>query len=138
MKKLAFFLFLTVIVSGCGGGGRDDDDVTILLRGILTLGATQGGQGNPAPSGVVAITQLNKSDTITSADLGAYSISGVPVGGNYTVQVTDTDGNNPTINVTCEISIPDSITLTVNSQNGGTCVRGNSNIGELVLNITTD
>ncbi|NKE70940.1 hypothetical protein [Candidatus Manganitrophus noduliformans] len=136
MKRLAFFLFLMVSISGCGGGGRDNDDVTIILRGILTQGTTQGGQGNPATSGEVAITELNKSDTVESSSLGAYSISGVPVGGNYTVRVTDT--NSPTVNVTCEISIPDSTTLTVTSQSGGTCVAGSANIGELALNITIE
>ncbi len=137
MKRLAFFLFAMFILSGCGGGGgRDDDDVTIILRGVLTQGTTQGGQGNPATSGEVAITELNKRDTVESSSLGAYSISGVPVGGNYTVRVTDT--NSPTVNVTCGISIPDSTTLTVNSQSGGTCVPGSGNIGELVLNITIE
>lgn len=136
MKRLGFFLFLSVILSGCGGGGRGDDDVTIILRGLLTIGVTQGGQGNPAASGEVTITQLNKTDTLTQPDNGIYSISGVPVGGDYTVQVTDQ--NNPVVNVTCGISIPDSTTLTVTSQNGGTCVPGSGNIGELVLNITTD
>lgn len=136
MKRFVFILFLTLILSGCGGGGRGDDEVTIVLRGILTIGVTQGGQGNPATSGQVAVTQLNKSDTITQPDNGAYSISGVPVEGNYTIQVSD--ANNPLVNVTCGISIPDSTTLTVNSQSGGTCVVESGNIGELVLNITTN
>lgn len=136
MKRLAF-LFLLIILSGCGGGGgRGDDGVTITLKGLLTIGVTQGGQGNPAASGEVTITELNKTDSLTQPDIGIYSISGVPVGGNYTVQVSDL--NNPIVNVTCRISIPDSTTLTVNSQSGGTCVPRSGNIGELVLNIATD
>lgn len=140
MKKFVFFLFLMSILSGCGGGGgRSDPAVTIILRGVLTLGAAQGGQagqGNPSPSGQVTITELNKTATITSANPGFYSITDVPVGGDYTVHVTD--ANSPTINVTCPISIPDSTTMTIGTPTGGTCARGSGNIGELVLNITTD
>lgn len=139
MKKFVFFIFLMSVLSGCGGGGgRNDPEVTVILKGILTIGATNGGQGNPANSGQVKINELDKTATITSANPGAYSITDVPVGGNYTIHVTDTNGFNPTVNVTCGISIPDSTTLTVNSSSGGTCTRGTGNIGELVLNISTE
>lgn len=141
MKKFVFFLFLMSILSGCGGGGgRSDPPVTIVLRGSLTLGAAQGGLGgggNPAPSGVVKVTELNKSATITNSNNGLYSITDVPVGGNYTVDVTDPQGTQ-VFHVVCGISIPDSTNMTINSQSGGTCVRGSGNIGELVLDITTD
>lgn len=136
MKKWAFFVFMMFILSGCGGGGRGGDDPTIILSGILTVGGTGGGQGNPATSGEVTIVELNKTDSLIPPDNGVYRISGVPIGGNYTVRVTDQ--NNQLINVTCDISIPDSTTLNVTSEDGGTCVPGSANIGELVLNITTN
>ncbi|TAJ97919.1 MAG: hypothetical protein EPO39_18845 [Candidatus Manganitrophaceae bacterium] len=140
MKKFVFFLFLMSILPGCGGGGgRSDPAVTIILRGILTNGVALGGQnggGNPAQSGTVTISSLGKTATITQANPGAYSITDVPVGGNYTVVASEP--NNPLADVTCGISIPDSTTITVDSQTNGTCVAGTGNIGELILNITTN
>jgi len=137
MKKTIFVLSLFALLAGCGGGGSNQP--TITLKGSLTQGVAQGGQGgngNPATSGTVTITELNKSASVTSAAPGVYSIPDVPVGGNYTVHVTEP--NSPTVNVTCPISIPDSTTLTIGTASGGTCTRGSGNIGDLVLDIATD
>lgn len=139
MKKTIFALSLFALLAGCGGGDRNGSQATITLKGTLTQGVAQGGQGgngNPATSGTITITELNKSASVTSAVPGAYSIPDVPVGGNYTVHVTEP--NSPTVDVTCAISIPESTTLTIGAQSGGTCTQGSGNVGDLILNIATD
>lgn len=137
MKKLGFFLFAILVLDGCGGGGdRGDDGITVILRGTVTQGAAGPTQGNPVTSGEVTIQELNRTDTIEVANPGIFSFSNVPAEGrSYTVQYSDP--NAQFVNVTCEISIPDSTTLNVTSENGGTCAVGNGGIGELVLDITT-
>ncbi|MBI3804366.1 MAG: carboxypeptidase regulatory-like domain-containing protein [Nitrospirae bacterium] len=133
MKRSLLFFLLGWALVGCGGG-NSGSDVTITLAGTVTQGATSGGQGNPAPSAVVTINETHQSATITSANNGTYSIGSVPVGGTFTVQVTEP--NNALINVSCGIRIPDSTTIQVTSS-PDVCSAGTSPaIGTLILNIT--
>ncbi|MFY9271000.1 MAG: hypothetical protein WAO55_14760 [Candidatus Manganitrophaceae bacterium] len=134
MKKSALILFLILLLSGCGGGGRGNNEIGITLTGTVSQGAVSGGQGNPVPSATVTIPELNKSDEITQTDGGRYAISGIPIGGTFTVRVTDP--NTQTVDVTCGITIPNSTTLTVTSNSTACSVGTSSGAGELVLNIT--
>jgi hypothetical protein len=137
MKKLAFLLFLMLILSGCGGGGRGDDEITIILRGLVTQGTAGPTQGNPVTSGEVTIQELNRTDEIEVANPGVYSISNVPAEErSYTVQYSDP--NAQFISVTCGITIHDTTSIEITS-NPQACSIGTPNsLGELVLNITAD
>lgn len=136
MKRIVLALFLGLVLAGCGGGGsRGGDNVTITLQGTVFQGDQQGGLGgggNPLAGATVTVVQLNRAATTPIG--GGYSIPDVPVGGNYTVTVTEQ--NNALVNASCAISIPDSTTLTVTGSTGGTCTRVPSAAGILALNIT--
>lgn len=108
--------------------------VTVLLQGMVFN--SQSGQGNLGPEGHVTIAELNLSVfVIVREDFSVYSIQGVPVGRSYTLNFTDLTGS--TVNLTCEIAIPDSATLEVTRSIGGNCTVGTAtNPGELVLNLT--
>lgn len=134
MKKLTLFLPLVLLLWGCGGGGSTPG-VTVTLSGFVSNGAAQTGQPQPAIGFTVAVTDVGKSADITSANPGNYSISGIPVGGTYTVTVTP-DQPGQTATVTCKINIPDSKTLNITDSGGGACASGGGVSGQLVLNVT--
>lgn len=137
MKRLGFFLFLSVILSGCGGGGRDDGTVTVTLTGTVFQGIQQ---GNPGVATDVRVTVVGEgSDDVIITDAGEYSISNVPVG-SHTVraeQPIPQQGITPQITVTCEIVVQDSSTpVNITNDGGGTCTQGTSSVGLLGLNFT--
>lgn len=134
MKKRIFFLPVVALLWGCGGGSSTPG-VTVTLSGLVENGNAQTGQPQPAIGVTVTVTDLGKSSDITSANPGNYSISGIPVGGSYTVTAAP-DQPGQTATVTCKINIPDSKTLNVTDSGGGACVKGAGSSGQLVLNVT--
>ena len=135
MKKLVFFLLLLTFLQGCGGGGGDES-ITVILEGIANQVTGQGGQTTPALGAIIKVVELNKSDEVTQNKVpqGSYTITGVPVGGTYTVNITTSFIN--LVDINCTIQIPNTSTLTITNDGNGACVAGASAPGVLVMNIT--
>lgn len=143
MKKMIFFVVLSLVFSGCK---RDEETngFNLTIRGTVFQGTTQ---GFPAFVQDARVTIEGVGfDDIIPVENGAYRISGLSFPATYTVfaeqpKPQDPEPGQPTppppVNsVTCEIELPDPTTLIVTESSNGACAAGPSEAGEFIMDIT--
>lgn len=144
MKKMIFFVVLSLVFSGCK---RDEETngFNLTIRGTVFQGEVGGGIPFPVNDARVTVQGVGFDDIIPNADNGTYRISGLSFPASYIVFAESPKPQDPepgqpppppSINsVTCEIEIPDPTTLTVTDTGNNACRPEAGEAGDFVMNI---